>query len=94
MKLIVANKIKETEKAVDYCISFWIDSCDYYIYKWLPKKLVIPVDDRHIKVGDIGLKMIIDEIARKHTFNRASYTARFYPENIIWNKEDEADCRR
>lgn len=82
MKLIVANKIKETEKAVDY-----------YIYKWLPKKLVIPVDDRHIKVGDIGLKMIIDEIARKHTFKIASYTARFYPENIIWNKEDEADFR-
>lgn len=91
MKLIVADKIRETDKAVNYCITFWIDMGSYYIYKWLPKKLIIPVDECHIKVEGIGLRMIIDEIACKHTFKKAKYTARVCPENIIWNKDNEVD---
>lgn len=94
MKRITVTKNKETERAYNLCVSFWVDSCDFWLFVWLPKSVVKFIDDKHAEVTDWALQQIIDKIATKHSFNKARYNARFYPENIIWNKEEnEVDFR-
>lgn len=90
MKLIELRKNKETEKAYNLQVFFWIDSWDFWIYKWLPKSAVKFIDETHAEITDWGVNEIIKEIATKHSFNKARYNARFYPEKIRWeeNKND------
>lgn len=92
MKLITVCKNKETDKAVNLQVFFWVDNWDFWIYKWLPKSVVKFTDETHAEVTDWALSEIIKEIAAKHSFNKARYNARFYPENIRWEeKTDDAN---
>ena len=90
MKRIEARKNKETNKAVNLQVFFYIDNCDFWIYKWLPKSAVKFMDDLHVEISAWAFSEIVEEIATKHSFSKARYNARFYPEKIRWeeNKND------
>ena len=92
---ITVLKISETDKAVQYCITFRIveypghpicgEGREYYFNKWFPKRVVTPIDDTHISIPKKFLEETLKILSDKHPFREVRYNAQFYPERFKWN---------
>lgn len=96
MRILNARKIGETEKAVQYCITFWIvefpnhpvcwEGKYFYFNRWFPKKVVTVIDESHIGIPKPFLQETIELLANKHSFREVRYNAKFRPELLKWEK--------
>lgn len=74
MRTLTVEKIGETEKAVQYRVTFWIvenpghpvcwEGKEYYFGRWLPKRVVTPIDDTHIGIPKKFLEETIELLAK------------------------------
>lgn len=94
MRTLTVEKIGETEKAVQYRVTFWIvehpghpvcwEGKEYYFGRWLPKRVVTPIDDTHIGVPKPFLFQTIKAISERHPFQNVRYMARNHSETLQW----------
>ena len=92
--LTINSKSGETDKAVQYCIRFWIVEAphnpvcwqgkEYGFYTWFPKKIVRVIDDTHIGVPKPFLFQTIKAISERHPFQNVRYMARNHSETLQW----------
>lgn len=78
MRTLTIRKIGETEKAVQYCVTFWIvehpghpvcgEGKEFFFNRWLPKRVVTPIDDTHIGIPKKFLEETLKILADKHPF--------------------------
>lgn len=97
MRTLTAQQINETEKAVQYRVTFWIvenpghpvcgGGKEYYFGRWFPKRVVTPIDDTHIGIPKKFLEETIQLLANGHPFQEVRYNAQFYPERFKWSVE-------
>lgn len=97
MRTLTARKVGETDKAVQYCVTFWIvehpghpvcgEGKEFFINRWLPKRVVTPIDDTHIGIPKKFLEETLKILADKHPFQEVRYNAQFYPERFKWTVE-------
>lgn len=97
MRTLTVRKVGETEKAVQYCVTFWIvehpghpvcgDGKEFFFNRWLPKRVVTPIDDTHIGIPKKFLEETLKILADKHPFQEVRYNAQFYPERFKWSVE-------
>lgn len=97
MRTLTVRKVGETEKAVQYCVTFWIvehpehpvcgDGKEFFFNRWLPKRVVTPIDDTHIGIPKKFLEETLKILADKHPFQEVRYSAQFYPERFKWSVE-------
>lgn len=93
---LTVEKIGETEKAVQYRVTFWIvenpghpvcwEGKEYYFGRWLPKRVVTPIDDTHIGIPKKFLEETIELLAKGHPFREVRYNAQFKQETLQWTK--------
>lgn len=97
MRTLTVRKVGETEKAAQYCVTFWIvenpghpvcgDGKEFFFNRWLPKRVVTPIDDTHIGIPKKFLEETLKILADKHPFQEVRYSAQFYPERFKWSVE-------
>lgn len=97
METLTVKKIKETEKAIQYCITFWIvEYPNHPVYRygeefmfnvWFPKKVVTKIDSVHIGVPKNFFELVLKTLASKHPFQKVRYNAQYYPERFKWSVE-------
>ena len=78
MRTLTVRKVGETEKAVQYCVTFWIvehpghpicgEGKEFFFNRWLPKRVVTPIDDTHIGIPKKFLEETLKILADKHPF--------------------------
>lgn len=95
-RTLTVEKIGETEKAVQYRVTFWIvenpghpvcwEGKEYYFGRWLPKRVVTPIDDTHIGIPKKFLEETIELLAKGHPFREVRYNAQFKQETLQWTK--------
>lgn len=96
VRTLTVEKIGETEKAVQYRVTFWIvenpghpvcwEGKEYYFGRWLPKRVVTPIDDTHIGIPKKFLEETIELLAKGHPFREVRYNAQFKQETLQWTK--------
>lgn len=97
MRTLTVRKVGETDKAVQYCVTFWIvehpghpicgEGKEFFFNRWLPKRVVTPIDDTHIGIPKKFLEETLKILADKHPFQEVRYNAQFYPERFKWSVE-------
>ena len=97
MRTLTVRKVGETDKAVQYCVTFWIvehpghpicgEGKEFFFNRWLPKRVVTPIDDTHIGIPKKFLEETLKILADKHPFREVRYNAEFYPERFKWSVE-------
>lgn len=83
-------------EAVQYRVTFWIvenpghpvcwEGKEYYFGRWLPKRVVTPIDDTHIGIPKKFLEETIELLAKGHPFREVRYNAQFKQETLQWTK--------
>lgn len=69
---------KETEKAVNAEVYFYIDGQTYTWMMWFPKSRINILDDNNIEIEDWLLSKFEKELAEKHSNNRVATAARIH----------------
>ena len=97
MRTLTVRKVGETDKAVQYCVTFWIvehpghpicgEGKEFFFNRWLPKRVVTPIDDTHIGIPKKFLEETLKILADKHPFQKVRYNAQYYPERFKWSVE-------
>lgn len=59
---------------------------EYYFGRWLPKRVVTPIDDTHIGIPKKFLEETIELLAKGHPFREVRYNAQFKQETLQWTK--------
>lgn len=54
--------------------------------RWLPKRVVTPIDDTHIGIPKKFLEETIELLAKGHPFREVRYNAQFKQETLQWTK--------
>lgn len=96
MRTLTVRKVGETDKAVQYCVTFWIvehpghpicgEGKEFFFNRWLPKRVVTPIDDTHIGIPKKFLEETIELLAKGHPFREVRYNAQFKQETLQWTK--------
>ena len=60
---------------------------EFFFNRWLPKRVVTPIDDTHIGIPKKFLEETLKILADKHPFQEVRYNAQFYPERFKWSVE-------
>ena len=63
------------------------DGKEFFFNRWLPKRVVTPIDDTHIGIPKKFLEETLKILADKHPFQEVRYNAQFYPERFKWSVE-------
>lgn len=86
--IITASQIKETEKAINFIITFWIGRHDYFWYYWFPKIRVKIIDEELIEISDQLFQNLKEDIRLRHTFKKVSYNLAYGEVKWIENEVD------
>lgn len=77
MKLTVKIK-RQTEKAINAEVYFWIGGDTYTWMMWFPKSRTRMIDEHHIDVEYWLIKKFENELDEKHPNSRVSTAARIH----------------
>lgn len=69
--------------AFDVEIEFKIESRVYWIRLILKSEYLVEVNDNYIRLNQEGFNFLKRKLM-EHKFHKVAYTAKFYPERIIW----------
>lgn len=86
MKIRITSKPEERygKYPLRATIEFKIDDKEYWYKVMLQTDEVVSYTDTHIEVNAKGKDSILYQLMY-HKFREVKYTAKYYPEKIIWN---------